>query len=323
MKKTKISGLKPGEEVSMQDMQAMCENVWETKDNICFLFSDDTGKIKAYMHKGQLSVDAKSIKGQVVTFSAIVLYEGDGVGKLKLLDLKVVPKEEIQFSVFSSISEEKLNLYETEIAKMISHLKGSPYEKLVLLCFSRPRLDRMRRLPATLSRHCVLQGGMLHAVATVTRMVVEMARYYRHLGNGIYGSNVEWDLMIAAAMLHNIGNFLYYSPEEPFTKTTLGINYGYQGCVTEELENVIRSNELELSLEDKAKLIGVIAQCNPYRVGTKALRLEAILLRDVFQVFTMLDTFDRAKAEAEKEDGEYVFDEKLRCYITLSERRDE
>lgn len=321
--KRTISLLKAGDSIKeTEKMQFMVDDVTSAKDGYILVLTDSTGKIQAHVMDG-LCTDPEKLKGKVVTLEGIVLYVNEDTNRIKVKKIAVVDKEDIKISVFTSIPEEKLDRYERELEKLRTHLKGSVYEELVSICFSQARVTRMRQMPATLINHCCIKGGMLEAAVVVARLATETGRYYMGLSNGLYNSKIEWDLLITAALLHNIGNFLYYSNEEPFSKTMVGVNYGYQGCVTEELENVIRTNSIELSVMDKAKLIGVIAQCNPYRrSGAKAMRVEAVILRNVYTTFTMADMFDRVRTQAMEEgqsgeDTEFVYDEALRCYVTL------
>ena len=111
-----------------------------------------------------------------------------------------------------------LEKYEEEFHTFVGRIHDDALRKLVESMFAGEVWKRFVRNPAGMRLHHAYVGGLLHHTVCVTRLAVAMC--------GAIG-NVDQDLVIAGALLHDIGKLREISADLGFPYTTEGRLMGH------------------------------------------------------------------------------------------------
>ena len=105
-----------------------------------------------------------------------------------------------------------------EFQTLIGRIQDEPLQRLVKQVFSGKRYERFLRNPAGMRLHHAYVGGLLHHTVCVARLALSM-------GKTIGG--VDLDLILAGALLHDIGKLREISAGLGFPYTTEGRLMGH------------------------------------------------------------------------------------------------
>ena len=111
-----------------------------------------------------------------------------------------------------------LESLEVEFQTLIGRIQDEPLQRLVKQVFSGKRYERFLRNPAGMRLHHAYVGGLLHHTVCVARLALSM-------GKTIGG--VDLDLILAGALLHDIGKLREISAGLGFPYTTEGRLMGH------------------------------------------------------------------------------------------------
>lgn len=285
--------------------------VMEKKECKDILFTDRTGEIHGEIPNALFTKEVAEMKGKVVKVTAAAVH-----GYIKVRAIAPAEKGDyVTADMYASIPEEILNKYKVEIRKMQSLVKKEPYRTLLEKCLTEEVLAKMAVMPASLSQHGQLQGGMLEAVAKVTKMVINVGSVYVLWGNGVETRNLDGDLIITAALLHNYGNFVFYTNEAPFQRTDIGINQGYVTTLQMSIRDIIIRENIPFSNEELARMMGVYNQVGGMKSPiAKSVCSEAALINGVYRAYSELNMYDHLIATKDNEEG-YSYDAFHNRYI--------
>lgn len=323
---TTISALKNGEVVNK--LAASISGIKSNGENFCFILQDCTGSIDAFCNKNLFTYEnLKALSEGPVYIDGFVKPGLSGVSK-KELKVKNIQKGGDDENLLKQVTEdilpdEKISFYIQTIQNYIRAVKCPGYRQLLQACFSDENLKQFKTMPATHTRQASLYGGALQQIATVTALSVSTAQIYVKYANDFYAfsdvSVVNWDLLVTGALLHLAGNLLYYDKEIPHLKTALGVNQGYASCEMSIIYHFIRNDGVILSDEELSALLGVVNQCNEFRIGVKASCIEARILSGAFQTYRDLDIFDHEIFKAVKSFGNDSQEDELQSYLYASQ----
>jgi 3'-5' exoribonuclease len=192
---------------------------------------DSSGTVEARMWD-QFEAAAKDVhRDDFVKVSARVeIYRNKP--QLSLLQFRVAKPEEINLADFlphTAYSVEEL------FKAVLGHAEGmkNPWlKKLVLQVLSDPQIvARYKRAPAAKVMHHAYLGGLLEHVAGLCGLAKQIAAHYPEL---------DVDLLLTAAMLHDVGKLDELCYERAVSYTTEGQLLGH---IVMELETVSRAME--------------------------------------------------------------------------------
>lgn len=111
-----------------------------------------------------------------------------------------------------------LNAYKTTLAHFIESLTDAGISKLVRTIFSGETYQQMLINPAGMRLHHAYIGGLLHHTVSVTKIALGMSEAI---------ADVNRDLVLAGALLHDIGKLQEIAPELGFPYTDKGRLLGH------------------------------------------------------------------------------------------------
>lgn len=226
-----------------------------------------------------------------------VLVDGIVSWAFNTLDVKIkimkLPEGDIDLSeLLVGLSKSKIDEYVSGLKKLISYVKeDTAYGKLLRAVFSEKRVLRMAELPATLMKVGHYNGGLLAETVTVAKMAIKMATAYIEIGNGLYTYNVNGDLLITAALLHNIGKIYEYS-DYPNKRTEQVLLTGSAVTLSTELMSIIHECDVEISNSDFQELLHCALSIDPSHAKVKSVCKEAEIVKMAYATFSVCDEID-------------------------------
>jgi 3'-5' exoribonuclease len=192
---------------------------------------DSSGKVEARMWD-QFEAAAKDVhRDDFVKVSARVeIYRNKT--QLSLLQFRVAKPEEINLADFLPHTPFDVEALFKEVLGHAEGMKNPWLKKLVLKVLGDPQLvARYKRAPAAKVMHHAYLGGLLEHVAGLCGLAKQIAAHYPEL---------DVDLLLTAAMLHDVGKLDELCYERAVSYTTEGQLLGH---IVMELETVSRAME--------------------------------------------------------------------------------
>lgn len=316
MKKITATSLLVGEMLENHAFY-LAEITEKDKDTLQLVLSDTSGMVRAFMPKANGFEELTSFVKKVVQISGPILVDENARACIKVTAIALAEQGTYRSSdIITTLPMDVINRYVAVLAELVKSIENENYRTLVNVCFSKQNIIKMANLPASLNWHCSLKGGMLEAIVAVTKQAKDFAHNYVALNNGVYSSQINFDLLLTAGLLHNYGNFAFYTNDEPVKRSQTGILQGYITTLIISMKDVITKNEIPITEEEFAALCGIWNHCSGYKSSTAPASTEATLLKGVYDLFQHLDQFDAAKARHAGEEG-IVYDPRIRSYIKL------
>ena len=236
------------------------------------VLSDKTGTFQALWWKPPKDADLTVFKkGDVVFVRGNVEYFNGNL-QPKLSEIRVA--EEGEYDPKKFISESRFSI-EKQFTKLLEIIEtvGNVYLKKLLESFfyDDEFVEKFLRAPGGKTIHHACIGGLLEHTLGVTEICETVAKRYRSL---------DRDLLITAAILHDIGKVHEYSVETSIDRTKEGILLGHLYMSCEMV--AFKIAEIDGFPEDlKTKLIHcILAHHGQYEHGSpkKPKTLEAVAL---------------------------------------------
>lgn len=209
MKKQLIKSLRVGDEVETQAVVLECGKAAFTAPHragdyfLKLLLGDVSGSIKGIMWDAMQLKEAVQ-KGDVVFVRGEVSdYHGPQV---VVSDLRKLDPEKVNRGFFQPVSERDPKEMLTELKQIIAEDIKDPHLKLLLLAFFNAP-DFVRRFalaPAARTIHHNYVSGLLEHTLEVISICRDMVR--------LYPAQLQLDLLIAGAILHDVGKIEEYDP---------------------------------------------------------------------------------------------------------------
>ncbi|MDR1841346.1 MAG: HD domain-containing protein [Holophagales bacterium] len=207
-------------------------------DYLELTLSDATGRVKAFLWdlraiEGDIDAiqpDAfLKIKGAVTIFNSRI--------QLKLDKLRFAPDEEIpDLSAFFPLSDKPVGEMLAELDRFIDSLKDPWLKNLVvaMLRDDKALREAFAKAPAAKHLHHVYLGGLLEHTISVASMAEKACSHYQSMNR---------DLVIAAALLHDVGKIAELSYDRSFGYTDEGNLLGHISIEVQWVQNAISSVE--------------------------------------------------------------------------------
>lgn len=174
-------------------------------------------------------------------------YSSDGALQLVISTVDY-PAEDAELSHLLPYTPKDINTYQTLLKELITKIRRPHLNKLVKKIMSGEIYKKFIRNPAASSYHHAYIGGLVEHSVDVARLAEAMAHQV---------DNVDTDIVIAGALLHDIGKIYEISSEIGFCYTDVGKMIGHITLGALLVEREIAQLD-DFSLEDKQHLLHII-----------------------------------------------------------------
>jgi len=197
------------------------KNVAATKNGkpyIALNLSDKTGSVKARVWDNAEKLSQQFDAGDIVTVKSYsVSYQGDI--QLNVNNIIKISDDDTDLTFFLPSSENDPDKCMEEIFEIINKIKNDNLKKLLQTIFSDDFiLSAFKKAPAAKTIHHDYIGGLLDHTLNVTRLAKDLSKYYK---------NIDTDLLITGAILHDIGKIYELSYDRNFEYTDEGRLVGH------------------------------------------------------------------------------------------------
>ncbi len=198
---------------------------------IALILSDSTGEVKARIWDDAERLGSFFSDGDIVKARAwAIIYQG--TLQLNISGIERYTEEDLDIFKFLPGSKVDTAKCFQELLSVIEQLTDSPLQKLLKSVFDDAAIaEAFKKAPAAKSLHHACVGGLLEHTLTVTRLALDVSKHY---------PNVNRDLLLAGAMLHDIGKIHELSFKNSFDYTDEGRLVGHITIGVEIISERIR-----------------------------------------------------------------------------------
>ncbi len=250
------------------------KNVAATKNGkpyIALNLSDKTGSVKARVWDNAEKLSQQFNAGDIVTVKSYsVSYQGDI--QLNINNIIKISDEDTDLTFFLPSSENDPDKCLNELFSFIDQIKNDHLKNLLKIIFDDVSiLSSFRKAPAAKTIHHDYIGGLLDHTLNVTRLAKDLSKYYK---------NIDPDLLITGAILHDIGKIYELSYDRNFEYTDRGRLIGHISIGVEILNSKISLlTDFPVELSDILKHM-ILSHHGKFEFGSpkRPKTLEAMLL---------------------------------------------
>lgn len=190
----------------------------EGKPYLKLVLMNRTGSIEGIVWENAEAEFLRFTPGDVAEVTGtVVLFQQER--RLRVHALSPVSKEEIRKEEFLPASAREPSEMEAELHRTIRRVRNPFLRRLLESVFRDPEIwQAYRRAPAAKAMHHAYLGGLLEHSLSLARLVQLAVRNYPFL---------DADLMLAGALLHDLGKAWELSPELGFEYTDQGRLVGH------------------------------------------------------------------------------------------------
>jgi 3'-5' exoribonuclease len=209
------------------------KNIAATKNGkpyIALNLSDKTGVVKSRVWDNAEKLSKQFDAGDIVTVKAYsVIYQGEI--QLNINNILKISDDDTDLTFFLPSSENDPDQSIKELNTIIDSIKNSHLKKLLQTIFNDEYiLSSFKKAPAAKSIHHDYIGGLLDHTLNVTRLAIDVSKHYH---------NIDQDLLITGAIIHDIGKIEELSYERNFDYTDVGRLIGHISIGVEILNDKI------------------------------------------------------------------------------------
>ena len=221
METNAINNLKEGELID-QTFRLKSSELLHTRSGKPYLnltFGDQTGEIN-----GKVWDEAETINEHIRECSYVRITGTVGTYRkqlqLKVEQIRVVPEADIDPSLFLPSSEKDPEKMFEELQELcFNNIKNPHLRELLTLYFEdKPLMDEFKASPGAKMLHHSYIGGLLEHTLSVTKICAFLAEHY---------PGVNKDLLLTAAVLHDLGKIKELTSQPNFDYTTEGRLIGH------------------------------------------------------------------------------------------------
>jgi 3'-5' exoribonuclease len=193
---------------------------------------DSTGEVEAKVWD---RIDELSSVFAVNDFIRVDAKASIYMAKMQLVvqQLEKVAEESVDIGDFLPVSRRSAEEMRSELDQLLDSLKNPYIHDLLRAFFDDPEFYRLySRAPAAKSMHHTYIGGLLEHSLAVAALAVDVARRY---------PQVDRDLLISGAMLHDVGKVMELSFDRSFGYTDEGKLLGHIVIGVQMIEDQVRA----------------------------------------------------------------------------------
>jgi 3'-5' exoribonuclease len=206
-----------GETFALVEVKAAADK--NNKPYYDLIIGDKTGRIKAKIWSDQFeSIDKAALKvGHVVSIGARV---DDFRGMLQMTVHKLVQVDENKLEDFLESSKFSTDEMWAELMAMVNAIQDAPLKQLILNMIADPEMEHtLKYFPAGIYIHHGFRSGLLQHILEIITISKSLQRFY---------PDVDYDLIVAGAILHDIGKSREFKLTGVATEFTLeGVFVGH------------------------------------------------------------------------------------------------
>ncbi|MGA7276309.1 MAG: HD domain-containing protein [Desulfocapsaceae bacterium] len=166
------------------------------KPYLSLQFSDSSGEISGPAWDNAEALEKTCSVGAIVRVRGSVQTYREKL-QLKVDDISAVEQGEYRMDDFIPASRRRPESMETELFELIDSIKNPFLKKLLLQIFTNTEPgQRFLSSPAAKGIHHAYLGGLLEHSLSMARVAILLAEHY---------ANIDGDLLVAGALLHDIG----------------------------------------------------------------------------------------------------------------------
>lgn len=245
--------------------------------------ADRTGTVVARMWENVAEVENTFDRDDFVKVRGLVELYRDRP-QLTIHKLRRLDESEVEFADYFPQTAKDVEVMYTELLAIIQELSNGHLKQLLLAIFTDDEISsRFRQAPAAKTLHHAYRGGLLEHVLSLVKLCRMVGPHYE---------GVDVELLVAGAMLHDLGKIYELSYARSFGYTTEGQLLGH---IVLELELVSQkiSRIEEFPAELKLLLTHLlISHHGHYEFGSPKLPMfpEALLLHFLDQMDSKLES---------------------------------
>lgn len=207
---------------------------------------------------------------------------------------------------FTALSDEDEKYLQSRLDILIDQVKESALRELLSVIFSKSRREKLAEKCGGTNHHAYYGGLLAHLVQTAE---LSKAAADMFCVAGPYRSKVNADLVIAGALLHDIGKLTTLS-DMPGKLSDRGFNLD---AATESVLYVtMYNNKLSVKVKDLAPVDQIILACREAKPRT----LEAIIVRNADMMSDQVDAYGLAFTKSSaKRGGTLSYSREIGAYL--------
>lgn len=264
-----------------------------------FVIYDKTGEMEAEMPVSRIPSLGDGIYVMEV---AVIIKKGPKVGIVRSIRPAEPGKDEYTaLDIYTGLSAEKVAQYKNLCLGAVSSVKNHDerggkegYGRLLELYFTDEEFNLLASKPASVKGAGRYIGGALTQVANLAAHTKNFALENKRLGNGIYGEEIDYPLMLTACLLSMcaIGDYI----GDDFKKTNKGMARGYYSLMQTRLD--VLFDEAHLTEKGRDRLLNTLRCLFPGTGALKSITLESSICRAMLALYTEVDEVSAYLAEA-------------------------
>jgi 3'-5' exoribonuclease len=281
-KGTFVADIRPGTRVEGLFCVAS-KRMLETKDGAPYLaltLQDKTGEIACRVWERAQEIDQRFDQGDFVHAKGDAQLFRSSV-QVKLLDIEKIDEEGVPPELFLPVTPHDIDGLWAELRRYMKGVKLPVFAALLTGIFKDKRLaERFRKAPAAKRMHHAYIGGLLEHTVSVTRLADSVCRLYPHL---------DRDLMITAAVLHDIGK------TEEFSYLRPPIDYSDNGRLLGHLvigTSMVDSFMADLGIQDPSRDVVVLKHLILSHHGQREFGAPVLPMMEEAIVLHLIDDMD-------------------------------
>ncbi len=316
------------------DFVAGIKNLRKEQDMYFFLLYDKTGEIEAKLHSST-PVDAIAEGEEVVVNFSFIRKEGHKIAMVKALRRADPHSDNYNaMDLYTGLDSKHADSYRVMIRNAIDYVKKyeqkrlaarhqeGHYHSLLTAYYTEEEFEILACRPASVNGVGRYLGGALALVVNVTYAAKDVAIEFHRLGNGLYPVDMDYALIITAALLCMAGMRDYVGPD--LKKTRRGIARGYYGLLQERLLPLCR--DCQLSGDEEDKILNTLMCIFPGCGAIKSVTVESSLLRGIYALYGEVDEAALFQSESPDEVSKmqgYCYSEQLNKPFLIDRQEEE
>ncbi len=261
--------------------------IWDNAEEMSKLFKDD---------------DFVRVIGMVESFQNIL--------QMNVKQIQRMSRDKIDINEFLPTTTKDIDLMFSKIVSIIDGIQNKWLKNLLQAVFEVEEYRELfKKAPASVKMHNYYIGGLLEHTLSVTSMCMEIDKYYK---------NINKDLLVAGAILHDIGKIYEYEYSRAFDYTDRGRLIGHIVIGTQMVKSKIAEipqfpAELEMLLEHM-----LLSHHGQYEWGSpkKPKVLEAVILHYMDDMDAKISGFQEMVGKSQEPDKKwtgrsFMFDNKM------------
>ena len=261
--------------------------IWDNAEKMSELFKDN---------------DFVRVIGTVESFQNVL--------QMNIKQVQIVAQDKIDIGEFLPKTTKDVNLMFDQIVSIIDGMQNMWLKNLLHAIFKVEEYRELfKKAPASVKMHNYYIGGLLEHTLSVASMCMEIDKYYK---------NINKDLLLTGAILHDIGKIYEYEYSRAFDYTDRGRLIGHIVIGTQMVKSKIAEipqfpAELEMLLEHV-----LLSHHGQYEWGSpkKPKVLEAVILHYLDDMDAKISGFQEMVEKSQEPDKKwtsrsFMFDNKM------------